>query len=155
MEALHGLARLPGCQAARLPGCCRSLGSLVSRNQAYHCLPSQALPPWESGESLSLVLPAFTACLYCQAVPVGPMGPAGPPLLFCPFQVVWKVSVGVCSSHGHMRTVAECPHGTFLMTSACAGYKKGCKPPDAEAVSRPRAQAEPDKEYSNPWAAMV
>lgn len=83
------------------------------------------------------------ALLLCCPVPVpcvGPMGPAGPPLLFCPFQVVWKVTVGVCSTQGHIQTVAECPTGTFLMSSACAGYKKGCTPPQSPAVG-----AEPNK----------
>ena len=67
------------------------------------------------------------------------MGPAGPPLLFCPFPVVWKVTVGVCSTHGHIQTVAECPAGSFLMSSSCAGYKKGCTPPHSPAVGAPVA----------------
>jgi hypothetical protein len=71
---------------------------------------------------LLLLLPA------CDGCPAGPMGPAGPPLLFCPFNVVWKVAVGVCKSDDHISATATCPHGTFLMSSGCAGYTKGCKP---------------------------
>jgi hypothetical protein len=62
------------------------------------------------------------------------MGPAGPPLLFCPYQVQWKLAVGTCASDGYATATAHCPHGTFLMSSACAGYAKGSKPPDAPAV---------------------
>jgi hypothetical protein len=65
----------------------------------------------------------------------GPMGPAGPPLLFCPFQVQWKVAVGTCSEGGHATAVAHCPDDTFLMSSACAGYEKGSNPGTSPAVS--------------------
>ena len=68
---------------------------------------------------------------------------AGPPLLFCPFQIVWKVEVGVCQSHGHIQACAECPQGTFLMSSGCAGYKQGANPAYTPAVSTAQCSSLP------------
>lgn len=98
-------------------------------NAARCCCTCWVPMSMPSGFSLSQICCCCCCCLsnFCDC-PAGPMGPAGPPLLFCPFNVVWKVAVGVCKSDDHISATATCPHGTFLMSSGCAGYTKGCKP---------------------------
>lgn len=101
-----------------------------------------SLPEWRCPlNNIALLLDSEGLCdswlAKANDIPSSVLCYAGPPLLFCPFQVVWKVEVGICQSHGHIQAAAECPQGTFILNSACAGYKQGGNPAYTPAVSTP------------------
>lgn len=51
---------------------------------------------------------------------------AGPPLLFCPYRVIYVSKISLCTeAHGYISAIAACPYGTYLISGACSGYAAG------------------------------